>query len=364
MCRLSPAERPEEPMPHSLDLPRFVPEQVADYQTDALITQPVCRFDPARAVAALGAERQVIAVDIGGDRIRAARYTTSDGALHRGGERALQSRGGAGYLSFLEGIAREAAAENLPVGISSATKMAGSVIARTVNLPIFRDEMRAAYGGDYARVFPGRSFVANDTITGICGTATLLALRGEAADHVGFIICASGMGGSVIASGTAIHVEVAHVPLAEALNPLGQATPCGVEGRDYVCVERVAAARAGIEDLWQQRTGEALDGRALGRLYEDGNALATLLYETSALALAHAIVGLAERYAFPDRDSTVVLHGGNFEIARYRDAVQRCLAGIPGPHPRLVFSRDLSPNTCLDGAAILGLLDPAPASAP
>lgn len=345
-------------MDHPIDLPRHVPEQVATYRTEALITQPVCRFDATAAVAALQGDAEVIAVDIGGDKLRSARYRLRDGTLEHGDERVMQSRGGAGYLEALEAIARDAARDNLPVGISSATKLHGSVIARTVNLPILRDEMRHRYGGDYARMFPGHSFVANDTIAGICGAVTLLARRGEPVQHAGFIICASGMGGAVIAGGVATHVEVAHVPLSPALNPLGQATPCGVEGRPWVCVERVASARAGIEDIWYQRTGERRDGRALGRLYEAGDELATVLYETSALAVAHAIVGLAERYRFPDGESVVVLHGGNFEIARYRAAIPRHLAGIPGPHPRLVFSRDLTANACLDGAAILGVIAP------
>lgn len=351
-------------MPHSTTLPAHVPEQVAAYRTDELLTQPVCHFDPAAAVAALRDGRQVIAIDIGGDKIRSARYAIRDGRLTCEDERVTQSRGGAGYLDILEELAREAERDDLPVGISSATKMDGSVIARTVNLPVLRDEMRARYGGDYANVFPGRSFVANDTVAGICGAASELARRGVPAEHVGFIICASGMGGSVIAGGVATHVEIAHVPLADALNPLGQTTPCGVEGRAYVCVERVAAARAGIEDLWRQRTGEALDGRELGRRFEAGDELATTLYETSALAVAHAIVGLAARYQFPAGEGVVVLHGGNFEIARYREAVQRRLAAIPGDNPRLVFSRDLSANTCLDGAAILGLTVPERVEAP
>jgi predicted NBD/HSP70 family sugar kinase len=166
------------------------------------------------------------------------------------------------------------------------------------------------------------------------------------------------MGGSVIADDTTIHVEVAHVPLADALNPLGQETPCGVEGRAYVCVERVAAARAGIEDIWRQQTGELADGRTLGQKYEEGDPLATTLYETSAMAIVHAIAGVMERYGFPDPESVFVLHGGNFEIARYRDAVTHYMEGFPGPHPRLVFSRDLSANVCLDGAAVLGALAP------
>ena len=38
-----------------------------------------------------------------------------------------------------------ARASGLPVGISSATKMNGSVIARTVNLPVFLDAFRQRY---------------------------------------------------------------------------------------------------------------------------------------------------------------------------------------------------------------------------
>jgi predicted NBD/HSP70 family sugar kinase len=337
-----------------------IPEQIAQYQGDLLLTQPVCRFDPVEAATRLEQPARVLALDIGGDKLRVAEYDIGAGGLGRGSERVFRSKGGSGYLSLLEEIADEAASRDLRVGISSATKLAGSVITRTVNLPVFFAELAERCGADYERLFPRRSFVANDTITGICGASTRLALRGEDTSEVIFIICASGMGGSVIAGGEAIHVEVGHVPLADALNPLGQATPCGVEGRTFVCVERVTAARAGIEDVWRQQTGRAQDGVALGTLYEAGHPLATLLYETSARALAHAIAGTFARYGFTDgRRRIAVLHGGNFEIARYREAVRRYLDGIPDAASRLVFSRDLSTNVCLDGAAILATLDPA-----
>lgn len=219
---------------------------------------------------------------------------------------------------------------------------------------MFFEEFKHRYNADYENLFPGRSFVANDTITGICGSSTLLALRGIPVQDVGFFICASGLGASVIKDETAIHVEVGHVPLLDSLNPLGQTTPCGVEGKGYVCVERVTAARAGIEDLYLQQTGIARDGMALGQLYEAGDKLATLLYETSALALSHATVGVMECYAFSGSTaSTLVFHGGNFEIGTYRDAVRRDLARLPRSGARVVFSRDLSGNVCLDGAAIL-----------
>lgn len=337
-----------------ISLPAVVPDQIALYQTDDLITQPVCRFDPAAAARRLGERQDVLAIDLGGDKLRSARYAIGDGALITRDEQVLQARGGAGYLTRLEHLAREAEAANLRVGVSSATKMAGSVVTRTVNLPVFLAEFQARYGADYARLFGPRAFVANDTIMGICGASTLLALRGVAARHVAFIISASGVGASVLADGIAIHVEAAHVPVVPVLNPFGQTTPCGVEGRAFVCVEGVAAARRGIEDLYRQRTGEAKDGVALGALYEAGDRLVTALYETSARVLAHAIAGVLVRYAFPDsEESIVVLHGGNFEIARYRQQVQHDLAALPGGRARVVFSRDLSPNVCLDGAAVM-----------
>lgn len=341
-------------MNHEISLPRHVPEQLALYQGDHLITQEVCLFDAAQALENLQRSQRVMAIDIGGDKLRSAMYSVGDGKLTRLEEHVLRSTGGAGYLSVLERLAEESLAKGLRVGISSATKLDESTITRTVNLSQFFEEIRREYDADYRNLFPTCSFVANDTVAGICGASTLLSLQGTSAEDVAFFICASGLGASVIKDDVAIHVEAGHVPLVNALNPLGQATPCGVEGRDYVCVERVTAARAGIEDLYRQQTGEARDGITLGQMYERGDTLATVLYETSALALSHAIAGVMERYAFSNsKQSAVVLHGGNFEITRYRDQVKRNLQGIPGAGCRLVFSRDLSRNVCLDGAAVM-----------
>lgn len=345
-------------MHHDVPLPRHVPEQIALYQSDHLLMHEVCRFDPDQAVRELHESREVLAVDIGGDKIRRATYSIHNGRLIKLDEDILQSRNGAGYLSFLERVAEEAIARNLRVGISSATKLIGSIVTRTVNLPVFYDELEQKYDADYENLFPERSFVANDTVTGICGSSAHLALQGMNARDVGFFICASGLGASVIKDGMAIHVEIGHVPLMDCLNPLGQTTPCGVDGRDYVCVERVTAARAGIEDLYLQQTGVARDGLTLGQMYEQGDELSTLLYDTSALALAHATAGIMERYAFAgSKESALVFHGGNFEIEKYRRAVRRNLGNIPRARAQVIFSRDLSDNVCLDGAAILAVRD-------
>lgn len=334
--------------------PVHVPEQIALYQTDHLLTHDVCQFDPARAADALQTPSDVLAIDIGGDKIRGAIYAIGAGHFTKRDERFLQSRGGAGYLAFLESLAEEAESRNLRVGISSATKMDGSTISRTVNLPHFLEEFRCRYGADYRNLFTGQLSVTNDTIAGLCGSAMLLMNRGGVIQDVAFVICASGLGASVLKDRNAMHVEIAHVPLVESLNPLGQTRPCGVEGRDFVCVERVTAARAGIEDLYFTQTGDARGGTILGRMYEEGDALATVLYKSSALALAHATAGLAERFAFSESSpGVIVFHGGNFEIGKYRIDLGANLARLPHVHAQVVFSRDLSPNVCLDGAAIL-----------
>lgn len=340
-------------------LPVHVPEQIALYQSNHLLTHDVCRFDPVRAAGKLQTTREVMAIDIGGDKIRGAIFRTGNGILTKLDERSLQSRGGAGYLSFLQQLAEEARAGALAVGISSATKLDGSTIRRTVNLPLFFDEFRQEYDADYRKLFGERLFVANDTITGICGSSMHLARRGKEIRDVAFFICASGLGASVLRNETAIHVEVAHVPLIDSLNPLGQTAPCGVEGREYVCVERVTAARAGIEDLYFKQTGEAKNGLTLGKMYEEDDALATVLYETSALALSHAAVGVMDRYAFSNSNrSAVIFHGGNLEIAKYREGLRRNLGRLPGSHSQIIFSRDLSENVCLDGAAVLSVYHP------
>lgn len=339
-----------------ISLPVHVPEQIALYQSNHLLTHDVCRFDPVRAASKLQASREVMAIDIGGDKIRGAIFRTGNGNFTKLDERSLQSKGGGGYLSFLEQLAEEAKTRALAVGISSATKLDGSTIRRTVNLPLFFEEFRQEYDADYQKLFGERLFVANDTIAGICGSSTHFALQGRRIRDVAFFICASGLGASVLKNETAIHVEVAHVPLIDSLNPLGQTARCGVEGREYVCVERVTAARAGIEDLYFKQTGEAKDGMTLGKMYEEGDALSTVLYRTSALALSHATVGVMNRYAFSDSDrSAVVFHGGNLEIGKYREELVRNLGRLPRSHSQTIFSRDLSENVCLDGAAVLAI---------
>jgi predicted NBD/HSP70 family sugar kinase len=327
-------------------------EQIAMYQTDHLLSAYVCPFSPQKAIEKMQEPYEVLALDIGGDKLRRAQYTIEHGSLYKTDEQVFPSNKGKGYLAILEKIAEEATTRNMAVGISTATKMAGSVITRTTNLDEFFAEFLERYGADYSVLFPERSFVANDTITGLCGSSTLLTSQRRALSESAFVISASGLGGAVLKDNQATHVEIAHVPVIPELNPFGQKRHCHIEEKAYVCVERVAAARAGIEDVYFQQTGEKKDGVEISALYEQGNRLATTLYETSALLIAHATEGLRKRYHFSD-SGVVVFHGGNFEISKYRQAVIRDMSAFSVSPEQIVFSRDLSKNVCLDGAAIL-----------
>lgn len=76
-------------------LPVFVPEQNALDQTDFLIMQPVCRFEPAMAVRRLGRrEREALAIDLSGDKLCSAVYAIPEGTLHKREERVLRAKGG------------------------------------------------------------------------------------------------------------------------------------------------------------------------------------------------------------------------------------------------------------------------------
>jgi predicted NBD/HSP70 family sugar kinase len=330
------------------------PGQIAIYQTDHLLSAYVCAFSPQDALEKMQEPYEVLALDIGGDKLRRAQYTIEHGSLYQTDEQIFSSSKGKGYLAILENIAKEAAARHMAVGISSATKMEGTIVTRTTNLDVFFAEFLENYGADYAVLFPERSFVANDTITGLCGSSTLLASQGRDIAESLFVISASGLGAAVLKDDQMTHVEIAHVPVIPELNPLGQERHCHIEGKAYVCVERVAAARAGIEDLYFQQTSEKKDGVEISALYEQGNGLATTLYDTSALLVAHATEGLRQRYHFSD-SGVVIFHGGNFEISKYRQEVLRDMSAFSVSAEQIVFSRDLSQNVCLDGAAILAM---------
>lgn len=337
-------------------IPDLVPEQVERFTLEALQAKPVRSFDPQATLHQLQtcSEKTVVAVDIGGDKLIALSYDVRDGLLLQLAEILVrQGDGGSAYLDGLEEVADLARRKMLSVGISFAGPTDGTKLLAGPNLPVFITELRDRYGGDFAGLFPAVA-VANDAEAGIMAGALEAVKRYPETRNVIYVINGSGLGGAVLTGNMIFAAEPGHIQVEAGLNPFGQQKPCGMLGATYVCVELVAASKAGVEDMWLQQQGKRLSGREIAARYLAGDHMALDLYDNSALVTAHAIKGIARAFGLPRNfDGTVVVgHGGIFQVPGYKERVCSILGKDLSSVPRMLFTRDFSTNTCLDGAAI------------
>ena len=340
-------------------VPPLLPEQVRRFALQPLGARSTRSFDPKAILSALraSAETNVVAVDMGGDKLTMADYGVRNGLLVQTTAALVQrGDGGSRYVEVLEELADRARRETLPVGISFAGPTDGTRLLGGPNLPILIDELDDRYGGDFANLFPVVT-VANDAEAGIMASALEAAKRYPEMRNVVYVINGSGLGGAVLTKGTIFAAEPGHIPIEARLNPFNQRKACGTLGATYVCLEAVAASKAGIEDIWFQRKGERRSGREIAAMYLVADQLALDLYDNSALVTAHAIKGMAQAFELlGDLDRTIVVgHGGIFHVPGYGERVCRILEQDLSHAPRMLFTRDFSANTCLDGAAVAAM---------
>jgi predicted NBD/HSP70 family sugar kinase len=334
-------------------VPTLLPAQLQRFTAPALRVEPRGTFHTAVAVAALGgsADAEVIAVEIGGDKIIAARFQPRDGTLKQTTKTLLRvSNGGMGYLQVLEELAGQARAEGLPVGISVAGLTDGTKLVAAANMPCLSEDLRARYGGDFAALFPTVA-VANDAEATIMAGALAAARRDPSTSDVICLINGSGLGGAVLHDSTIFAAEPGHIEVDSGLNPFDQRRSCGVLGGVHVCLESVAASKAGIESLWRQRTGEHRTGQEIAATYLGGDGLALDLYDNSALVTAHIIKGLADVFGI-GQDSAVVFHGGIFHVPGYAERVESILAAAGSCPKHVLLTKEFEAPAGLAGAAI------------
>jgi predicted NBD/HSP70 family sugar kinase len=337
-------------------VPPLLPEQVSRFTAETLQAKPVRDFDPRAALAALRAadKKTVIAVDIGGDKLTATFFAVTDGAVRRTREVLnRQGHGGAGYLSALLELRETARREMVPVGVSFAGPTEGTRLIAGPNLPVFTREFQDAFNRDFANLFPAVE-VANDAEAGMLAGALEAVRSYPDTRDVIYIINGSGLGGSVLTGQTIYAAEPGHIEVVGELNAFDQRKACGLGGAAYVCIESVAASKAGVEDIWAQRTGGRLSGQEIAARYLSGDSLAIDLYDNSAHITAHAIRGMAAAFRLPrDHGQLVVVgHGGIFHVPGYGERVRAILDGDLGYPVPFLFTKDFSANTCLEGAAI------------
>jgi predicted NBD/HSP70 family sugar kinase len=346
---------------HDLPVPGLLPEQLEKFTIKNLRAKQVRHFDAHESLSDLRANGggKIIAVDIGGDKLSASFFVVRAGRMERTEDvLSCQADGGAGYLAALVQLSELARREAVPVGISFAGPVDGTRLIAAPNLPEFQAEFQARYHGDFAQLFPGVPVrVANDAVAGLMAGAVEAARRHPDARDVVYLINGSGLGGAVL-TGSAIYAsEPGHVPVADALNPFGQRRACGLDGAQYACVEAVAASKAGVEDIWRQRTLSRLPGREISARYQVGDPLARDLYDNSAQITAHVVRGMAIAFDLATASGRLVVvgHGGIFFVPGYGARIAAILSAEHSISPRFLFTRDFSPNTCLEGAAIAAI---------
>ena len=168
-----------------------------------------------------------------------------------------------------------------------------------------------------------------------------------------FVIDGGGFGLAFIKNNKIIATEVGHTKLADELNWHKQNIPCGLLGRDYVCMERVAASGAGVESIYKKLTGETLSGKEISDKYQKGDKLAKNLYENSAILLACGIVGVANlnNLMREPGDTVVAYHGGGFRVPGLMNRVSQIVNQEKGEQP-VLCGDDTSVNACAQGVAI------------
>lgn len=337
-------------------IPELMPEQVNAFTPDALHARPLAQFDPVATLETMQTQEGALvdAIDLGGDKALHVRYEVHHGRLLPVGDPAVhQSNNGVGYLDFLEGVSLRAVTDGVPVAVSFAGPTDGTVPTDGPNVRTFLAELTDRHGRDFARLFPTLKAVANDAVAGLM-TGAVEARRWQLpARNVIYIINGSGFGGAVLQNGLVIAAEPGHVKVMEQLNEFGQERACSMFGQQFVCIERVAAGKAGVEALYEQTTGNAASGYEISAKYQAGETIPTELYANSALITAHAVAGIGEAYELWNRpgDTAVVFHGGIFHVPDYTRRVMQITGKYLGYTPPSLETHTFSAFACAEGAA-------------
>lgn len=342
----------------TLKNPDIYQEQIRLFTKKSIQAVQLYTFDPFQAFTPqANTPQNVLAVDIGGNKIQSGVYSFKNRKIQKSGkERKLYSSRGVNYLGFLEKTAEFARKHHMPVAISTAGTIEDNKLLRASNIDLFAENLHDKYDGNFGNVFPDGllRFAANDTVTGLIAGSREAVSRNKFRNIL-FLINGSGLGCSVLKGNSIWYGIPQHIRLIKALNPYGQTELCHLPGHHFVCLERAASGRGGIENIYFQKTGRMLEGNELSKLAQEGEKLAAGLYDYSAGIVAHVLVGMVN--VFDLSNLTVIFHGGCFQVPGYMDQVIRLTQTV---HNGISFIRtyDFSENACLDGAALAAFYTP------
>ena len=344
----------------SLEIPNLSEQQMSLFTPENVFQQEMEEFNPDKALELIERNegKELLTVDMGGDKVSRIFWKIVNGRLVADTdsiERTKKIDKGANYTNFFEKAAKEAEERGLDVAISFAGPLSGTSPQGIPNATDFKMDLDRKYGGDFANLFPTLKAVNNDAQAGIKTVAIEARRSGKMKENgsLEFVIDGGGFGLAFIKNNKIIATEIGHTKLADELNWNKQDTPCGLLGREYVCMERVAASGAGVESVYKKLTGEILSGKEISDKYQNGDELTRKLYENSAILLAHGIIGVANLNGLmkTSDDTVIAYHGGGFRVPGLMDRVSQIVSKEKGKQPTL-FSDDISVNACAEGAAV------------
>lgn len=354
----------------SLPIPYLQVEQLQQFSKESIMARPIEHFSTSEAMDAIRSQegKPIVSIDFGGDKAAEIIWTVSDGSLipEEAAIIVKKEDGGKNYLPFFETIAEAAKQSGMDVAISFGGPLDGTKPISIPNAPELFAAMQRKYDGDFANLFPTLQAVNNDAQAGI--KAAALAVQRELINtgrldpdgSIMFPINGGGFGLALLIHGQIIATEVGHVPVIDILNQYRQQKPCGMLGRPYVCIERVAASGAGIESIWLQQTGLDVRGKEINETYyQHGNRLAHDLYENSAVLIAHGLIATAslEGLLKQPMDTAIVYHGGGFRVPGLSERITQ-IVGRQRYIPPTLMTDTISKNACAEGAVIAALYSP------
>ncbi|HSW97811.1 MAG TPA: ROK family protein [Candidatus Saccharimonadales bacterium] len=344
-----------------LPIPELYNEQLQLFTPENIHEVLIGKFNPEETIAAIIANegQSIMGIDVGGDKIDCITFSIKNHDLVPDikSMQTMQSESGKGYVAFLEKIAKEASEHPLPIGLAfgGGQTNADGTIAFAPNVSVFAEELTKKYN-DFYNLLPTLTAIPpDDTVSGLMAGAVEAKKRFPEKKNIMFVINGSGLAIGILKEEHIILTEIGHTPIIRKLN-LGQTRPCEVFG-SHVCLERVAASKVGIEDLWFKKTTHALDGKSISRKYIEGNTIATTLYNNSANITAHAMLGIAKLYNLlqKENDTVIIYHGGTFQVPGYQERIKQILEKNIPIHPQTLLTSEFSQNACAQGAALAAL---------
>ncbi|MDO8269864.1 MAG: ROK family protein [Candidatus Levybacteria bacterium] len=302
-------------------------------------------------------EKMAYAVDMGGDKIVAQVFKAANGRMSAVGEIMMsKSNGGKGYVAFLEEVANQALKKSVPVGLSIAGPIEGTVLHSGPNLQLFADEFELIYQSDFAKLFDHPT-ADNDAVSGLKAGAVESLLHFPQVKNVLYIIAGSGFGAAILKDNQIYALEPGHVAITDDMNIFGIEQACGVFGNDKPCIEKVASGKAGIEATYEKVTGLKKAGHAISDLARKGDDLALNLYDNSARMVSHVVKALGIMHGLFENPSevSVVFHGGVFNVPGYTNRLEQYLSRDIDKSLQLLYTKSMGNNACLEGAAIAAM---------